>query len=131
MKSMAVLNIIAAFVLTLFPALEPCRLHSMFSTPQQEVAVAKPRHACGPRHSHDTQPQEPQPCPDCPETCSHLNDADGLPAIAATSVLIPALPCVWAPTVLPAPALTISSASQYQHPPPTGVALVGTTNLRI
>ena len=47
------------------------------------------------------------------------------------SVLIPALPCVWAPTVLPAPALTISSASQYQHPPPTGVALVGTTNLRI
>jgi len=131
MKCMAVLNIFASVLLALMPALEPCRLHSMFNSPHQEVAAAQPRHACGHRHSHDTEPQKSEPCPDCSNTCSHLNDADGLPALAATTVLIPALPWVWAPQVLHAPALTLSAVSQYPHPPPTGVALVGTTNLRI
>ena len=131
MKCMAVLNIIAAVLLALMPALEPCRLHSMFGPPNQESTAAKPRHACGHRHSHDTELQEPQTCPDCPDACSHLNDADGLPAIAATSVLIPALPCIWAPHVLHAPALALSCAWQYQHPPQTGVALVGISNIRI
>ena len=129
-KCMAVLNVIAAVLLALMPALEPCRLHGMFKAPPQ-AAAEKPHHSCGQRHSRDTEPEQPKPCPDCPDSCTHLSDADGLPALAVAHVLIPALPGVWAPLVLPALALTISPASQYQHPPPTGVALVGTTNLRI
>src|SRR5262245_45562881 len=132
---MAAWNILAAVLLALMPALEPCRLHAVFACPQAQESGSESGHAengeaCH-HHSHGDKPEEPTRCPDCPKVCNHLSNADGLPAQAAVSVVIPAVPCIVALATFAAPASAQVQAWAYQHPPPTVLDLVGTTTLRI
>lgn len=126
-----ILNIVAAVLIALLPALEPCRLHGVFQ-PAHEPQEAAVHRCCG--HAHNDEPAEPdgpQRCPECPEACTHLDGAMALPAQAQLS------PVMAVPPSLPTPALITPSVSarlaraMFQHPPPTGVALVGISNIRI
>lgn len=130
---MVVLNLIAALLLALTPALEPCRLHDLFC--HESVALAADHQHADHTHCHDAEHDhgdtDSQPCPEHPKSCNHLTDAAGVPAVVSVVIALPMLPAIDASfvssLVMEAPILRAS----FQHPPPTGVALVGISNLRI
>ncbi len=123
------LNLIAALMLAMAPALEPCRLHAALNHSHQTIDLdhihadhAHPEHA-----DHDS-----DHCPEQPRHCDHHIEAAGLPALtASTSAATPQPPLHWLELYfLPSPRPLVWRP-RYQHPPPAGVLLVGTSNLRI
>lgn len=131
---MVLLNVIAALLLALTPALEPCRLHDFFCH-QSATEAAEHQHADH-THCHDADADHDnddgsQPCPEHPKNCNHLSDAAGVPAVVTVVVALPGLPAIDAGFVCSFVAVAQVPRSSAHHPPPTGVALVGTTNLRI
>ena len=130
---MVVLNVIAALLLALTPALEPCRLHDFFCH-QNAAEAAEHQHAdhvhCHDA-DHDQDDSDSQPCPEHPKSCNHLTDADGVPAVVSVLIALYELPAIDASFVSSLVTVASSLRSSFQHPPPTGVALVGISNLRI
>jgi hypothetical protein len=130
---MIVLNVIAALLLALTPALEPCRLHDFFC--QQSASEAAEHQHADHMHCHDADSDpggsDSQPCPEHPKHCNHLTDADGVPTVVSIVIAMPGLPAIDACFVSSLVSVAHSLRSSFQHPPPTGVALVGISNLRI
>lgn len=129
---MVLLNVIAALLLALTPALEPCRLHDFFC--HEDVALAvEHQHA---DHSHGSDAEnhgsdKSQPCPEHPKNCNHLTDAAGVPAVISIVLALPGLPAIDASFVSSLVSEVTALRTSFQHPPPIGVALVGISNLRI
>ncbi|KAA0211196.1 hypothetical protein EDM80_11600 [bacterium] len=122
------LNLVAAVVLALAPALEPCRLHAALSHSHRTIDLDH-------IHADHTHPEDADHdsdhCPKQPRHCDHHIEAAGLPALTAGTVAAP-LPAVHGLSFFlrPVPRPWVQRVP-FQHPPPTGVMLVGTTNLRI
>ncbi|GIK52531.1 MAG: hypothetical protein HUU03_12355 [Planctomycetaceae bacterium] len=125
---MVVLNLIAALMLALAPALEPCRLHAALNHSHESIDLDH-------IHADHTHPEnadhESNHCPEQPRHCSHLIEAPGLLGLVSITTAV-----VWPPTfqtevfcpLAPRPWV---QRLQWRHPPPAGVLLVGTSNLRI
>lgn len=130
---MVVLNVIAALLLALTPALEPCRLHDFFC--HQDAAEAVKHQHADHTHCHDAQhdqdDRDSQPCPEHPKNCDHFTDAAGVPAVVSVVVALPPLPAIDAGFVSSLVSVARALPTSFQHPPPTGVSLVGISNLRI
>lgn len=130
---MTVLNVIAAVLLALTPALEPCRLHTLFC--HQSVAASAEHQHADHVHCHDVEHQhgdsDSHPCPEHPKSCNHVTDAAGVPALVVVVIALPGLPELDASFVSSLVSVVRERPGSFQHPPPTGVLLVGTSNLRI
>lgn len=124
-----VLNLVAAFLLSVVPALEPCRLGSLLGHSHTQEQASDCHDCCG----NDDREEPAGPLPDCPDACDHLTDAAGIQASLVQPITHEVLPL---PPLLATPLRSVAEAqfarsSHYHHPPPSFSDLDGVARLRI